>query len=255
MTKPQLILQDLDSIGYNNANLEQAHARIMKGGSWKKQRIVVVIPTSDMVPAKAMLSWWNLVFPPNQGVVKILAQGMEVGDAYNTAVESILSHSDLSQWEYMLTIEHDNLPPSDGVLKLVQDFEEFPEYSAIGGLYWTKGMEFGQPQIWGDKKDSIENYRPQLPALTTTGKDRMVDCWGVAMGFTMYKISMFKEDKLKKPWFKTQIDGGVSTQDLWFWSSGGAGACKYYKCAIDCSIRVGHIDMANTFGMGTDFVF
>jgi hypothetical protein len=53
---------------------------------------------------------------------------------------------------------------------------------------------------------------------------------------------MFKDERLRKPWFKTLtgIEGqGVGTQDLYFWGD----ARKYgYRCAIDCSVKVGHYD-------------
>jgi hypothetical protein len=47
---------------------------------------------------------------------------------------------------------------------------------------------------------------------------------------------------VESPWFKTlngSEGGGVGTQDLYLWSD----ARKYgYRCAIDCSIPVGHYD-------------
>ena len=59
---------------------------------------------------------------------------------------------------------------------------------------------------------------------------------------------MFKDTRLRKPWFKTYngTEGqGIGTQDLAFWSD----AKKYgYRCAVDCSVKVGHHDYAGTFG-------
>ncbi len=55
---------------------------------------------------------------------------------------------------------------------------------------------------------------------------------------------MFKDTRLRKPWFKTQVHNGVSTQDLYFWSD----ACKYYTCAIDTSVKVGHMDVDGSRG-------
>ena len=66
------------------------------------------------------------------------------------------------------------------------------------------------------------------------------------MGFNLFRLSMFKDPKLRKPWFKTETKVGVSTQDLYFWSD----ARKYgYRCAIDCSIKVGHYDREGIFGI------
>lgn len=228
----ELIIQDFG--GKLNGDIEKTRARLMKGGSWKKQRIVVILPADSMIPAKVALSHWNLIFPPNNGVLRILAQGMEVGDAYSKAVEGILAHPELKDWEFILTLEHDNLPPQDGVLKLVGHLENHPELACVGGLYFTKG-EGGCAQIWGDPKDPVVNFRPQVPM-----PDSLMECCGTGMGFTLFRLSMFKDQRLRKPWFVTQKGpGGCSTQDLYFWTD----ARKHgYRCAIDCSCKVGHID-------------
>jgi hypothetical protein len=234
--KPQLVVQDFG--GAHNRDLEKTSARLIKGATWKKQRIVLILPAGESIPAKVALSHWNLMFPPNQGVVRILAQGMEVGQAYTEAIEQVLAHPELSKWEYILTIEHDNTPPPDGVLKLIERMEAHPEYACIGGLYFTKG-EGGVPQIWGDPKDPVLNFRPQLP----DPKGGLVECCGTGMGFNLWRLKMFKDEKLRRPWFKTVAGAeGIGTQDLFFWGD----ARKHgYRCAIDCSIRVGHYDVAN----------
>ena len=238
MTKPSLTMMDVG--GAHNKDIDGSTARIIKGASWKKQRVVVILPAGESIPAKVALSHWNIGFPPNQGVTRILAQGMEVGEAYSAAIEQVLAHPDLSQWEYILTLEHDNMPPYDGVLKLIQRMEEHPEYACIGGLYWTKG-EGGVPQIWGDPKDPVLNFRPQPP----DPNGGMVECCGTGMGFNLWRMSMFKDEKLRKPWFKTLtgIEGqGMGTQDLYFWGD----ARKHgYRAAIDCSVKVGHYDSVN----------
>lgn len=235
MTQAQIVSYDF---GRHNADVDANRARIVRGGSWKKQRIVVILPSADLIPAKVALSHWNLAFPPNNGVMRMLALGMEVGDAYSQTIEQILAHPDLSNWEYILTIEHDNVPPPDGVVKLIEQMEAHPEYACIGGLYWTKG-EGGVPQIWGDPKDPVVNFRPQPPVA-----GQLVECCGTGMGFNLWRVEMFKDDRLRKPWFRT-LNGmngeGIGTQDLYFW----ADARKYgYRCAIDCSVLVGHYDHA-----------
>jgi hypothetical protein len=235
--KPQLVITEMG--GEHNKDVQKTRDRLVRGGSWKEQRIVVVLPASDTVAAKVMLSWWNLAFPPNNGVVKILALGQEVGEAYSSSIEGILAHPELSKWEYVLTIEHDNAPPGDGVIKLVEQMEAHPEYACIGGLYYTKG-ESGVAQIWGDVKDPILNFRPQLPV-----PEQLVECCGTGMGFNLFRLKMFKDPALRRPWFKTQSKDGVSTQDLYFWGD----ARKHgYRCAIDCSVKVGHYDLEGKFG-------
>lgn len=229
--KAQIISYDF---GQHNADLEKSTARIMQGASWKKQRVIVLLPAAAQIATKVALSHWNLIFPPNQPVHRLLCLGMEVGDAYSSAIESILTHPELSQWEFLLTIEHDNVPPPDGLLKLIARMDEHPELDCIGGLYWTKG-EAGVPQIWGDPKDPVVNYRPQPPV-----PGELVECCGTGMGFNLWRLSMFKDTKLRKPWFKTQASAeGVGTQDLYAWQNFRQHG---YRCAIDCSVLVGHYD-------------
>lgn len=237
--KPQLTIQSFD--GEHNRDVTKTRDRLIKGGSWKKQRIILILPAGDSIPAKVALSHWNLIFPPNQGAIRILAQGMEVGDAYSTAIEQVLCHPELSKWEYILTLEHDNMPPCDGALKLVAAMEKHPEYSCIGGLYYTKG-EGGVAQIWGDPKDMPMNFRPQLP----DPNGGIVECNGTGMGFNLFRLKMFKDPKLIRPWFKTVAGkSGVGTQDLNFWSNARMNG---YRCAIDCSVKVGHFDLEGVAG-------
>jgi hypothetical protein len=230
--KPALIVQDF--AGRHNAD-PGTGARLIKGASWKKQRVVVVIPAGESIPAKVALSHWNLAFAPNNGVVRILAQGMEVGEAYSTAIEQILVHPELSQWEYLLTLEHDNMPPPDGAIKLIEQMEAHPELSCIGGLYFTKGIG-GVAQIWGDPKDPVTNFRPQVPV-----PGQLVECCGTGMGFNLWRLKMFQDTRLRRPWFKTLASkDGLCTQDLYFWGD----ARKYgYRCAIDCAVTVGHFSV------------
>lgn len=230
--KPQLI-----EAGRHNAELAKSTARIIQGGSWKKQRVVMLIPAGASIPTKVYLSHCALIFPPNQAAHRMAAIGMEVGDAYSNAIEQIIAHPDLGQWEYLLTMEHDNVPPVDGLLKLIARMEQHPEYACIGGLYWTKG-ETGVPQIWGDPKDPVMNFRPQAPV-----PGQLVECVGTGMGFNLWRMKMFHDARLRKPWFKTVADKtGVGTQDLHAWSD----FRKYgYRCAIDCDVLVGHYDSVN----------
>ncbi len=233
--KPPLVTSDF--AGAHNADLAHTTARLLRGGSWKRQRIIMVMPADTLIPAKCALALWNLAFPPNNGVVRMLAQGMEVGDAYSTAIQTILDHPDLSQGEYLLTVEHDNTPPSDGVLQLIARMEAHPEFACIGGGYFTKG-EGGVFQAWGDPTDPVLNFRPQVPRA-----GELMEVCGTGMGFNLWRLSMFKDERLRKPWFRTIASKeGIGTQDLAFWSD----ARKYgYRCAIDCTVAVGHLDYVN----------
>lgn len=233
--------QELDSIfqGIHNADLERSRARLVRGQTYQNLSTVWVTPIPEdppMIPAKVVFqSWMNLMTPMNQMVFKLPMVGMEVGDAYNKAVELILEHPMLSKARYMLTVEWDNLPPPDGLLKL---YESMSKYDVVGGLYWTKG-DCGQPMIYGDPKVMPRNFIPQVPI-----PDAVQPCNGLGMGFTLFKLSMFR--KIPKPWFKTLQEydpaGGArcATQDLYFFQNA---AKEGFKFACDSRVKVGHLDV------------
>jgi len=230
-------------VGEHNATLSASTLRVLQGGSWKKQETIILLPAAKTVPTKAALSWMNLMTPPNQRAPKIPqtaiigAIGMEVGEAYSKSIEAILGHPDLSTYRFLLTIEHDNIPPQDGLIKLLAKIEAHPELACISGLYWTKGPG-GVPQIWGDARDPFPNYRPQPP----DPNGGLVECQGTGMGFALWRLEMFKDQRLRRPWFKTICDAGagVGTQDLYGWSDFRKNG---YRCAVDCSVLVGHYDV------------
>jgi hypothetical protein len=235
--KPQILAPDY---GKHNDMLEESIKRLDYQGSYKDLSTIVLVPGFGTMPTKCVASWMNMFSPPNGKLYRMWAVGMEVGEAFTQSIEAILAHPDLSKFKYLLTLEHDNVPPPDGLVKLLARMEAHPEFSCIGGLYWTKG-DGGVPQIWGDPKDSIINFRPQVPV-----PGQLVECCGTGMGFNLFRLDMFKDDRLRRPWFKTQADaGGVGTQDLYFWGD----ARKYgYRCAIDCDVLVGHYDLEGKFG-------
>ena len=225
----------MSDAGVRNENLELSTTTFIQGATWKKQRGICLLPASSMISTRVALAWRGMILPPNQSWHFMAIEGCEVGDAYNRAIEQILAHPELSQWEYILCVEHDNLPPSDGVIRLIKAMDEHPEYAAISSLYWTKGPE-GCPQIWGDPKDPVLNFRPQPPA-----PGQIVECCGTGMGFGLFRLSMFKD--VEKPWFVTKCSAeGVGTQDLSFWSNARK---KGFRCAVDCSVLTGHLDVAS----------
>jgi hypothetical protein len=231
----EIIAQDFG--GKHSFDLSKTSEKLRKDGAWKKQRIVVIMPSDKLMSVRVALSHMNLIFPPNNSVYRMITVGAEVGAAYSETIEAILAHPDISQWEYILTIESDNMPPADGVLKLLKDMDEHPEFHCIGGLYFCKG-DGGCAHIWGDPKDPTLHFRPQVPIPNT-----IQECNGSSMGFHLWRMEMFKDKKLRKPFFKTMAGkDGVGTQDLYFWGD----AKKYgYRTAVDTSIAVGHWDETN----------
>lgn len=239
--KAQIITPDL---GHHNQDLTETLSRLKQEGAYSDMSCVVLIPAFGTVPTKVIASWWNSYFPPNQQVYKIFAVGMEVGEAFSQSIEHILNDPVLGKCKYLITVEHDNIGPTNGFVKLLQHINNHPEYACIGGLYFTKGYG-GVPQIWGDPKDPIMNFRPQLP----DPNGGLVECNGTGMGYNVWRLDMFRDERLRKPWFKTLTGAegtGAGTQDLYFWND----AKKYgYRCAVACDVKVGHYDHAGTFGI------
>ena len=250
--QPQVIHSNSPSeemVGLHNADLPKASAKIIEGSTWKKMRTVIIMPSDDMIHSKVAMSWASLMMPPNQSAHRILALGCEVGDAYSRAIADVLAHPDLSQWEYILTCEADNILPPDGLVKLQKQMDKHPEFAAISGLYFMKSFE-PMAHIWGRPDlDPVVNFRPCPPV-----PDQLIETYGTSMGMTLFRMSIFKDERIPRPWFKTLNgdDGrGIGTQDLSFWGE----ARKYgYRCAVDCSVKVGHIDYDGRFSGHKGFV-
>lgn len=222
--------------GRHNSDLQASRDRLIQGNTYKDLSTICIVPTRGMIPAKVVQSWMAMVPPMNQKFVRLFVVGMEVGQAYQNAIASILANPDLAAWKYVLTLEEDNLPPPDGLLKLYESIEKF---DAVGALYWTKG-EGGQPMCYGNPGVMPKNFIPFLPAT-----DAVAQCNGLGMGFTLFRLDMFKDPKFEGQWFKTQQEfrpgAGmeVYTQDLWFFNRAGMNG---YRFACDTRIKVGHYD-------------
>lgn len=224
-------------IGKNNANLDASRARLVRAGSYRDLSTVCIVPTRGVIPAKVVQTWMNMSTPMNQKFMRIFIEKMEVGEAYNTGVQMVLDHPELSKWKYILTIEEDNTIPPDGLLRL---YESMNKYDGVSGLYWTKG-ECGQPMIYGNPNVMPQDFVPQIPVAGS-----VQECNGIGMGFGLFKIDMFR--KVEKPWFRTlqeYVPGGgmrAATQDLYFCQN----AKKHgFRFAVDTNVRVGHYDLAS----------
>jgi hypothetical protein len=236
MVEPR-ILSD-SSIGKHNEYLEKEIERIDKSKMYENLSTIIICPTRGMFPTRVVQSWMKLMRPMNQTCAgPIFAEAMKVDDAYNALIDYILGHAYLSTFKYILTIEEDNLPPPDGLLKL---YEHMDKYDVVSGLYWSKS-EDGFPMIFGNPENGPDDSKPQVPKY---GEVQPANYLG--MGFNLFKLDMFR--KVPKPWFKTVesndvIDGQVQmTQDIYFYKKA---AREGFKFACDTNILVGHLDTKN----------
>lgn len=234
MAKPQIILGGNE--GINNLDPGESLERLRRGRQYEDLSTVCVIPTRGQIAARVVESWMGLMTPMNQPFFRMVVERMEVADAYNAAIETVLTHPQLKDFRYLLTLEEDNLPQPDGLLKL---YESIGQYDAVGGLYWTKGWA-GQPMIYG-RPGCIPQFAPQCPEDHEWGT--IIECNGLGMGFTLFQLDLFRE--LEAPWFQTmqgwdpQAGAHAATQDLAFCAKAKEAGCRF---ACDTSVLVGHYD-------------
>ncbi len=232
MTKPQIITGGYEGIHNTSA---ETNERLRTGRSYEDLSTVCVIPTRGVIPARAVENWMGLMQPMNHPFVRMFVSGMEVGAAYSLAVETILGHPDIKDFKYMLTLEEDNLPPPDGLLKL---YESIEDYAVVSGLYYTKG-EGGLPMIYG-RPGELPMFKPIPPQ-----EGVLQECNGLGMGFNLFRLDMFRDERIPKPWFETiqkwdPNEGGQGfTQDLKFFHEIRQ---LDYKVACDTRVKVGHLD-------------
>lgn len=225
MTEAKIIIENYEG----RHNTPARYETWAKLGLYRDLSTIWVTPTRGTCGTRVAFSWMNVIGGFNQPLVKLLAEGFEVGDAYNKMLVQILQTPQLAKFKYLVTVEEDNTIPADGLLKL---YESIQEYDAVGGLYWIKG-EAGVPMIWGDPKEP-NTYVPQAPL-----KDTIQQCNGLGMGFTLFRMDMFKNPGFEfGQWFRT---ANGMTQDLYFFKRA---AELGYKFACDTRCRVGHYSQA-----------
>ena len=109
MQAPAIIMPE---VGYHNSDMDRSVTRLDKAKSYRDLSTIIICPTRGMIPARIVQSWMGLMRPMNQKCVgPLFAIGMEVAEAYNATIASILANPDLASWKYILTIEEDNAPP------------------------------------------------------------------------------------------------------------------------------------------------
>lgn len=219
----------------------------LNGMTYKKSNTVIVIPMREpSMHVRFHQALSSLISPPNQQRGCLFAIGDEVGMAYNQMIGSILSDPVMSQWQYILTVEDDNLPPPDAHIRLIESINSNGGYDAVGGLYWTKG-DVQMPMCYGDpdeyKKTGILDFAPRN-VREATKNGWLVPCNGLAMGCTLWRMDLFRE--IGYPWFVTVSDYAKGSnnvecfsQDLWFCRK-AAQAGRRFAC--DCRVKVSHMD-------------
>jgi hypothetical protein len=221
-------------VGRYNRDFDTSRQAIIRGRTYEDLSTAVLIASRGSIPVRVFQSWSGLLWPPNQRRTQVVVERHEVGEAYNAGIALILEQC--RDWRYLLTLEEDNLPPRDAVLRL---YESIREWDIVGGLYWMK-HECPTPVAFGDPRASTFHLRPILPQPDTV----MPVCM-VGLGCTLWRLEVFR--RLPGPWFETKAEvssEGVAltqTQDVCFFER--AWQAKL-RVAVDTRVRVGHLDVA-----------
>lgn len=180
-------------------------------------------------------AWKRLIKPMNVPVVELVISGHEVGEAYEEAINQLLSNPQLAGIKYVLFLEDDILIPFiPGTYgPLIELYKHLEKYDVASALYWTKSepslpLIYGQGDLNEDEPFAVNiNWRP----------GDIVSVNGCGMGFTLMKRAVFEDARIERPFFKTFP---TITQDLFFYKK--IKELGYTIC-VDTNIRAGHLDI------------
>lgn len=222
-------------IGRHNSDLDFAIKRLNISHTAKDLSTICIIPTSGLIPAKVVDRWMNIASQMNQKFLRLPTITSNKYQTLNTTIEQILATPKMDEFKYILTMEENYLPPFDGLAKLFECIEEF---DVVGGLIFTKGEE-SKPMIYGYPQMLPSNYAP----VGIMGEG-IQPCLGLPLGFTLFKLDLFKDTRIPKPWFRTigpyevGKDNSVHDDQYFFENIHRLG----YKVACDTRVKVAHIE-------------
>jgi hypothetical protein len=220
----------------------------MHGSTYRDSATVIIVPSRvNKFHVRVVQAWQNLIAPMNQKRAFLYVTNDEVGAAYTNTLQAILKDPNLSKWRYVLTLESDNLPPADTHIRLLESIEECG-LDAVSGIYFTKG-EIQQPMCYGDpfefQRSGVLDFRPRDIRADLAAGNRVVECNGIAMGCSLYRMDLFRQ--IEPPWFVTVNDviegkgAAAMTQDLFFCEKAKRAGKRF---GVDLRVRVGHLDEA-----------
>jgi len=238
---PEALQSALGGLGFERVERHSS-------ATYRDNSTIIIVPSrTDKFHYRVVNSWQNLIAPMNAKRAFLYVINDEVGKAYTNTIQTILKDPQLSTWKYVMTLESDNIQPPDAQIRLLESIEEFG-FDGVSGIYFTKG-DVNMPMCYGDpdrfRQTGELEFRPRDIRPALQGGGRVVECNGIAMGCSLYRLSLFKE--IQPPWFVTVndfIEGkGVQgfTQDLFFCEKAKRAGKRF---GVDFRVRVGHLDEA-----------
>jgi cellulose synthase/poly-beta-1,6-N-acetylglucosamine synthase-like glycosyltransferase len=225
-------------------------AEVLRADTFLDNSTVIACPTRGMIHCIVVDAWNRLIKPANQKWSFLFCSGAEVGDAYNRMLEHILQHAQLGRYKFMLTLEDDNIPPPDAMVKLLKTLRDHPEFDAVSGLYRRKTDPYdpllcGTPSRFaetGELEFGLRDPEEQIKA------GELIEVNGIPMGCALWRMDLFRE--IDPPWYVTvnehvkmngKLMGGRNmTQDLAFCEKARRAGKRF---AVNCAVRVGHMDL------------
>lgn len=147
-------------------------------------RLVIGIPFTGLIRVEWALARWGQIIPTNWSHVDIIQfydqhspLGYSVPDARNMIAHSAMARD----FEWLLFIDHDTMPPADMLVKLNQYMMD-KSYPIVCGVYFTKSVP-AEPLVFRGR--GTGNYLDWK-----FGDKVMVD--GIPMGCTLIHVSILK---------------------------------------------------------------
>lgn len=238
--------------GAHNRDMAASRTRLLVGGTYEDCSTMIVTPTRGVIPVEVLQGWEHLDWPPNQVHHRLYVKGLSVAEAYEEAFDQVVR--DKFRWQYILTLEEDNIVPMDAFLLLLQSIRRRPTgpdgqpipgapplFDVVSGLYWTKGSG-GYPMIFGNPDDDSVGWWPVLPPIDSYLRPVRF----VPFGCTLFRVDLFR--RLARPWFREGVkpsdDASAAhvTQDAYFCAKAGQQGARF---AVDTRVAVGHLDVAS----------
>lgn len=207
--------------------------------SYRDCSTVFVTPTrSGFIPHHHDAAVRRLAPLQNQRRAYAILPGGEVSDAYNAAVGWMLSQKE--PFEYLFTLEDDNIPPWDAHIVLLDAMHEHG-LDAIGGLYRGKATG-AMHMVWGDPEKGPADLIPRDPTLYMRDK-AVMECNAIPTGCSIFKRTLLEELRLEDgTWFRQlATPTGIVGHDLDFCVRARS---LGKKIGVHCGVLVGHYDVS-----------
>jgi hypothetical protein len=205
---------------------------VIRGASYHDSRTAIVVPTRGFIHHQPMASFIALTRPMNTATAWLVNVGDEVSRAYNNLFRTIIHSKQTGDFPFILTLEDDMVIPADAHLRLLHHLHARPDLTAVSGLYYQK-CKGGMPLILGDPAKFQKGLITEFTCIEP--RPGLVECSAIPMGCALWRTQPFRE--MTYPWF---IPDGMG-QDIEVCSR--LKREKNAKFAVDCDLRVGHLDV------------